>query len=242
LSQDFSAYLNVKNAIMPAFSQDGKQLVFLMDITGTYQVWGLEVGKWGSWAHQLTFFDDRVTGIHPNPAGNGFLLSRDTEGDENDQFYLLEGNFDEGVTVTPVLNNPQYKHNFGAWQPDGNAIAFSGNRRHKAFFDVYIQAIGSEPETVFQADDNHYVDAWSNDGRYILLHRANTNLDMDLLLLDLHNLSEPPRHLTPHEGTVYFSDCYFSPDGSAIYLLTNYNRNFLAPAASLPTDRVIVRV
>jgi dipeptidyl aminopeptidase/acylaminoacyl peptidase len=230
MSEDFGAYLNVKNAIMPAFSKDGKQLVFLTDITGTYQVWGLEVGRWGSWAHQLTFFEDRVTGIYPNPAGSSFVISRDKEGDEKDQFFLLEGNFEEGVRVTPLVNTPEYKNNFGAWRSDGGAISFSSNRRHPAFFDVYVQEMGNEPESVFQRDDNYYVDAWSGDGQYILLHRSNTNLDLDLLLLDLHNLSEPPRLLTPHEGTVYFSDCQFSPDGSVIYMLTNSGRNFLAPA------------
>jgi dipeptidyl aminopeptidase/acylaminoacyl peptidase len=230
MSQDFSAYLNVKNAIMPAFSPDGKQLLFLMDVTGTYQVWGLAVGKWQNWAHQLTFFDDRVTGLYPNPTHHSFMLSRDKEGDEQDQFQLLEGNFDEGVTITPLLNTPEYKNNFGAWRPDGTAFAFSSNRRHKAFFDVYIQELGTEAEMVFQGDDNFYVDDWTADSRYILLHRSNTNLDIDLLLLDLENLAEPPRLLNRHEGTVSVYNAQFSADGKFVYLLTNQEREYLAPA------------
>jgi dipeptidyl aminopeptidase/acylaminoacyl peptidase len=227
---DFSAYLNVKNAIMPAFGESGERLLFLTDITGTYQVWSVSTGDRQGWPEQLTFFDDRVTGLFPSPDRSKFLITRDRGGDEQDQFYLLEGDAVRGVIVNTLLDTPEYKNNFGAWRADGKAYCFSSNRRHKAFFDIYTQEVGGEPVRVYQSDETFYADDWSPDGRYLLVRRANTNLDFDLFLLDLQEPGAPLRHLTPHTGQGYFAYGTFSPDGQYIYLLSNAGREYANPA------------
>ena len=227
---DFDAYLNVKNAIYPGFGTEGKRLLLLSDITGTYQVWAVNRDGKNGWPEQLTFFSDRVTGLHPSPDNNSFLLTRDRGGDEQDQFYLLEGDTANGISITPLLDTPQHKNNFGAWRADGKAFCFSSNRRHPAFFDIYTQEIGGEPGLVYQDEATLYVESWSGDQRYILFRRANTNLDFDLFLLDLANPATAPRHLTPHEGAAVYSHAQFSPNNDEIFLSTNLGRSFSGPA------------
>src|SRR4051794_39774682 len=111
---DFAPYLNVRNAIMPAFSAGNRQVVFLSDITGTNQIWAVPFHSGGNWPTQLTFSEERVTGLHASPDGTAFLFSQDTGGDEQDQFYLLQGSQEEGVTITTLFKNPKTKNNFGA--------------------------------------------------------------------------------------------------------------------------------
>lgn len=228
--KDFGPYLNVKNAILPAYAAGGEQLLFLTDITGTNQVWSVGTKPGGSWPDQLTFYDERVTGLYPDPNGISFIISRDKGGDEQDQFYLLEGAADQGVTITTLVDTPENKNNFGAWRPDAQAYAFSSNRRHTAFFDLYVQEIGQTPVMVYHADATLYPEDFSPDGRYLAFRRNNTNLDTDLFLLDLTNPGQPPRHLTPHEGQAYFGECAFSADGQALYCITDQGRDFAAPA------------
>lgn len=229
-NKDFGPYLNVKNAIFPVYAAGGEQLLFLTDITGTNQVWSVVAKPAGSWPDQLTFYDERVTGIYPDPAGTSFLITRDRGGDEQDQFYLLQGDTVEGVTVTTLLDTPEHKNNFGAWRPDGQAFAFSSNRRHTAFLDLYVQEIGQEPQLVYQADETLYPESFSPDGRYLLFRRSNTNLDTDFFLLDLTDLEKAPHHLTPHEGQAHFEEAAFSADGQVIYCITDRGRDFAAPA------------
>ncbi|HEX2915375.1 MAG TPA: S9 family peptidase [Chloroflexia bacterium] len=230
LNKDFGPYLNVKNAIFPAYAAGGAKLLFLTDITGTNQVWSVQVNPAGSWPDQLTFYDERVTGIYPDPTNDAFIITRDRGGDEQDQFYLLQGDVAQGITITTLVDTPEYKNNFGCWRPDGMAYSFSSNRRHTAFLDLYIHELGQEPRMVYQADATLNPEAFSPDGRYLVFRRSNTNLDTDLFLLDLANPDQPPRHLTPHQEQALFEECAFSPDGTAIYCITNLNRDFAAPA------------
>jgi len=227
---DFAAYLNVKNAILPVFSADGTRLHYLSDITGTLQVWSVPVE--GGWPDQLTFFEERVNLLEPSPVGESCIISRDQGGNEQDQLYMLKGGASQGVEISTLAEQPLVKHNFGSWRPDGGAISFSSNQRHPAFFDVYILEIkaGAEPKLVHQGDDNFYPLAWSHSGRYLLFQRANTNLDFDLFLLDLENLADGPRLLTPHTGSVQFSSPHFTTDDKSLYFITDLNRDFLAVA------------
>jgi len=231
-NKEFGPYLNVKNAIFPAYAAGGEELLFLSDITGTNQVWSVAAKPAGSWPDQLTFYDERVTGIFPDPAGTSFIISRDKGGDEQDQFYLLEGDAREGVNITTLLETPEHKNNFGSWRPDGQAFSFSSNRRHTAYLDIYIQEIGQEPQLVYQADATLNPEGFSPDGRYLVVRRSNTNLDSDFFLLDLQNLDKTPRHLTPHEGAgpAHFEESAFSADGQTLYCITDQGRDFAAPA------------
>jgi dipeptidyl aminopeptidase/acylaminoacyl peptidase len=228
--KNFGPYLNVKSAIFPAYAAGTEELLFLTDITGTNQVWSVVAKPAGSWPDQLTFYDERVTALYPDPNGTSFIIARDRGGDEQDQFYLLEGDADRGVTVTTLLDTPENKNNFGSWRPDAQAYSFSSNRRHTAFFDLYIQEIGQEPRMVYQDDATLYPEAFSPDGRYLAFRRSNTNLDTDLFLLDLTQPEQPPRHLTPHEGQAYFAEAAFAADGQSLYCITDQGRDFAAPA------------
>ena len=235
---NFTAYLNVRNAIMPSFGA-GQRLLFLSDMTGTNQIWSVDASQPLGWPDQLTFYEERVTNLYRSPTGTAFIFSRDLGGDEQDQFYLLEGDATTGVTITPLLETPDHKNNFGAWKPDGQAYCFSSNRRHSAFFDIYTHQLGNEPRLVYQADETLYPLDWSADGRYILFLRANTNLDADLFLLDLYDLQSGPRHLTPHTAQAVYKLSVFAPDSSAIYTVTDQGREFTALARlALPTGQL----
>src|SRR5579871_6091833 len=99
----FAPFLNVKHALSPTFSADGSRLLYLSDITGTFQVWSVSVN--GGWPDQLTFFDDRITGIHSPRSGDYTVISRDEHGNEKDQLFLLQGDAEHGVEITPLVED-----------------------------------------------------------------------------------------------------------------------------------------
>jgi len=214
---DIERYLNVRSAHGASVGPDGDRLSFLMDTTGVPQVWTLSDP--GGWPEQRTFFDDRVTFASWSPERPELIVGRDRGGDEKETLYRLD--VTDGTT-TDLTQNPDAKHWFGGWDPDGDRFAFASNRRDQSVFDVYVQdrdATGSDAELVHEGDGWFSVSGWSPDGDRLLLTESHSSFDQDVYVLDVETGSR--RHLTPHEGTVRHRSATWGPDGENVYLVTD---------------------
>ena len=251
---DFRRYLNIRTAFGPSFSADGRRLSFLTNVTGVPQVWAVDVD--GGWPDQLTFYPDRVSAAEHAPVGNHLVFAMDSGGDEHHQLYLLsltapvltapvlaapdatdaaDGSLD-GAEVRPLTATPSAIHNFGAWARDGRRFSFSSNRRSPADFDVYVQDAldpAADARLVYQREGTNHPAAWSPDGRALVVSHVTSPFDNDLYLIGLDGGETrhlTPHELTPHEGQARFADVAFAADGQGLYLLTDRDRDTLAPA------------
>lgn len=219
---DFARFLNVRNAYAPSPSPDGSAAAFLYDVTGVPQAWLVSSGD--AWPRQLTFFGERVSLAEFAPAGGRLAFAMDLGGSEEHKLYSLA--LSDG-TVTPLADDDGVIHNWGRWSPDGRAAAFSSNARDRRFFDIYTQTPGGARDRVLEQDGTNSVADWGGGGRYLVVSRANSNLDNDLYLLDLE--SREVRHLTPHDGEAVFAAAALQDDGS-ILLISNRDREFMGLA------------
>src|SRR6476620_11916194 len=80
-------YLNIKSATAPTFSPDGKTIAYLTNVTGTQQIWVVDLpnGK----PRQLTNYDDNIGFVQWLPDGN-MIFGKAKGGDENTQFFLMK--------------------------------------------------------------------------------------------------------------------------------------------------------
>ena len=219
-------YLTVPRAHGPAWSPDGMTLAFLCDLTGIDQVWLLSVAE-KSEPRQLTNFSDRVGLVAWSPDGEHLIATVDAGGNEHDQLYLLSN---KGTEPEALTQAPTVIHHFGAWSPDGTALCYSNNQRHPAFFDVWIMDIQTRTaRCVLEQDASFFPLAWSPDGKSLLVARHNSGLDIDLFLVPVDG-SPATRHLTLHEDEATYEYPHFTADGQALFVLTNYKREFMAPA------------
>jgi dipeptidyl aminopeptidase/acylaminoacyl peptidase len=219
---DFRRYLNIRSASSPSFSPDSKYVAFLTDITGVPQVW--KVALDGGWPEQITFYSEKVSFCRYASRSDQLIFGMDQGGNERVQFYLIG---DGGELIEQLTDKPHVIHTFGDWAPDGRWITFSSNERCQAFFDAYVMDVRSkECRCILQHDGTNYAVCFTPDGRRVLVRRANTNLDRDLLLLDLEDGSAS--RLTPHSGEAEYSSEHFSPDGERLYFVSNENREFAA--------------
>jgi dipeptidyl aminopeptidase/acylaminoacyl peptidase len=219
LAYEFARYLKIRAAHGATWSPDGRRIAFLTDITGVTQAW--EVPVEGGWPEQLTFHEERVSGIQYSPTDNRLLYSMDAGGNERSQLFLLGGGEEWDLTRAP-----EAIHYFGGFSPDGERIAYTATRRNGTDFDVFVQDLpDGEPETEWETPGYHTVACWAPDASFLVVSRHHSNLNNDLYRLDL--ASGEAVLLTPHEGEARFRGARVTPDGESIFLATDRDGDFV---------------
>ncbi|MDZ5811019.1 S9 family peptidase [Halorubrum sp. AD140] len=219
---DIERYLNVRSAGGADLGPDGR-LSFLLDTTGTGQVWSLDEPL--GWPEQHTFFEERVTFVDSSPERAEAVFGMDEGGNERAQLYLL--NYESGEVVD-LTARPEAKHRWGGWDGEGDRFAFASNRRDESVFDVYVQArdaAGDDAERVYEGDGWLSVAGWSPDDDHLIVHEAHSSFDHDLYTLDVDR--GDLTHHTPHEGEARYGSPEWGPDGEGIYLVTDRDSDTL---------------
>ncbi|TYT63346.1 S9 family peptidase [Natrialba swarupiae] len=217
VTYDIERYLNIRSAYGASFGPDGERLSFLMDTTGTSQVWTLEGPQ--EWPEQRTFSDERVTFATWSPERPELIFGMDEGGNERAQLFRLEA---ETGAIENLTAMPDAKHRWGGFSHDGERFAFASNRREESVFDVYVQGRDETEDArlVHEGDGWLSVSGWCPDDTRLLVSQAYSNFDQDLYVLDLE--TEELDHLTPHEGDVRYQSANWAPDGEGIYLVTDH--------------------
>ena len=217
MAYDIERYLNIRGAGGASLGPAGERLAFLMDTTGTNQVWTLEEA--GGWPQQRTFYDERVTFVSFSPERHELVFGMDEGGNERAQFYRLPA---DGGQATDLTQHPEAKHQWGGWGPDGDRFAFSSNRRDEGVFDIYVQdrdETGADAELVYESDGWYTPAGFSPTGDRLVVVQAHSSFDQDVYVLDLETGTLD--HLTPHEGRVRYGSPEWGPEGEAIYCVSD---------------------
>ncbi|MFA9426058.1 prolyl oligopeptidase family serine peptidase [Natronorubrum sp. A-ect3] len=219
MSYEIDRYLNIRSAYGASFGPDGERLSFLMDTTGTAQVWTLEAPR--VWPEQRTFDDERVTFASWSPEHPELIFGMDEGGNERAQLFRLDA---ETGVIENLTAMPDAKHRWGGWSHDGERFAFASNRRDESVFDIYVQEreeSGDEATLVCEGDGWLSLSGWGPDDSRLLVSQAYSNFDQDLYVLDLEADEPELEHLTPHEGDVRYGSASWAPDGEGVYLVTD---------------------
>ncbi|PSP84180.1 S9 family peptidase [Halobacteriales archaeon QS_1_68_17] len=218
---DLSRYLSIRGAYGASVGTDGT-IAFLLDATGTAQVWTLDEPE--AWPVQRTFGDDAVSFAAWSPERPELVFGMDEGGDERTQLYRLA----EDGAIHPLTDTPEAIHYWGGWSHDGERIAFASNRRDESVFDVYVQertATGDDARRIYEGDGWFSVGGWSPSDDRLLVTESASTFDNDVYVLDIE--SGDLEHLTPHEGDVRYRSVTWGPDGNALYLCTDRDADTL---------------
>ena len=224
MAYDLERYLTIRSAYGGSLGPDGT-LAFLLNTTGTGQVWTLEEPQ--GWPTQRTFYDEPVSFVSFSPERSELAFGMDEGGNERMQLYRLAGDGE----IHALTDRPAAKHRWGGWSHDGEQFAFASNRRDESVFDVYIQSRegrGDDAELVFEGDGWYSVGPWSPEDDALVLHRAHSSFDHDLSVLDLGTRER--RQLTTETSDVRYSSPQWGPDGEWLYLVTDENADTLSLA------------
>ncbi|MDQ0428735.1 dipeptidyl aminopeptidase/acylaminoacyl peptidase [Planomicrobium stackebrandtii] len=180
-THDLFAYLNVTGASQPEVIPNQRTFTFLSKKTGLPQVW-----KWNGNSNdveQVTDLEDRILLVSHSPSGKKTIVGMDHKGNEKQQFYVMDS---DGSNIEALVVSPDHFHHFGGWSPDETKIAFSSNRRHPGYFDVFIVDLDEKKEqAIYETEANCNPVCWTKDGQSLILSIPDTNIDQSYYVLNI---------------------------------------------------------
>jgi dipeptidyl aminopeptidase/acylaminoacyl peptidase len=211
-------------ASSPSFSPDGSRIAFVTNISGLPQVWTMPTA--GGYPSLVTSFDDPVGFVTWSPDGQWLAFNVAPGGGFNEQIYVVRPN---GTELRRLTDGGKAGNFLDGWSPDGRFIAYSSNRRDPSARDSYLVDVATgQSRMVAQNRGIGSIDDVSRDGKYAIVSRLVNRGDNNLYLVRLSDSKETL--LTPHDGPGQFGGISFSPDGRAIYLISNKDRDLTALA------------
>jgi dipeptidyl aminopeptidase/acylaminoacyl peptidase len=202
-----------------SFSPDGTKLLVANDKTGVFNAYAYSFA--GGEPTQLTVSTaSPVSPLGYFPDGQRVLYTSDQGGDEQNHLYVRAA---DGMLkdVTPG----KLKATFLGWSKDDKSFFAGSNERDEKFFDIYeYDATTYERTKLYEDTTGLQFSDISPDRRYLAFAKSRSTSDSDVFLLDRQ--SGEMKKITAHEGNQSNDVATFTPDSTAVVLLTDAGHEF----------------
>ena len=209
----------------PAWSPDGKRIVFFSDRDGhvdaqhgwsTFEIYVIDTD--GDKPQNLTnnVGDDR----YPSWSPDGKQITFVSERDGNREIYVIDA---DGRNPQRLTENPN-EDDFPSWSPDGKQIVFSSVRAGHFDYEIYvIDADGRNPQRLTENLKTDWDPVWSPDGERIAFtsDRKADFENFEIYVMDTDGGNQ--RRLT--ENRVDDWSPSWSPDGERIAFMSERDGN-----------------
>jgi|HubBroStandDraft_1064217.scaffolds.fasta_scaffold02018_8 dipeptidyl aminopeptidase/acylaminoacyl peptidase len=171
---------------------------------------------------QLTFYRDPISWVRAASSGGNFAFLKDEGGDENFQLYSQAPNGN-----VRQITSGNFIHGSPVWAHDGKRVAFYGNERDGASYDVYVADVttGAAPQLVVGGrHDTWYPLGWSPDDSKLLVWRYASLEESYLYIADVASGTLTP--VDPSGRKIGIRNARLAPDGSGVYVVSDADGEF----------------
>jgi dipeptidyl aminopeptidase/acylaminoacyl peptidase len=207
-----------------AWAPDGKQVVFVSNISGRRNLW--MVPAEGGWPVQLSVSEQRQTAPAWAPNGKRIAFMSDTDG--NEQWDVFVVSLADGE-ITNLSNSPAISEENPAWSPDSRYIAWQAKPRAGSSYEIETfdmlfrrrRALTGTPPK----DMSNVNPVWSPDGKRIAYTQIRADRkDANVFVVDI--ASGQSANLTAHEGERLYTAAAWSPDGKKLLITSDAVNGF----------------
>lgn len=203
----------------PAWSPDGKQVVFTTNLTGRFNLW--KVNAEGGWPLQLAVSDDRQYNAIWSPDGKWIVYEQDFGGREYFDLFAISS---EGGVPVNLTNTPDISESGAQFSPDGKTLAFGYKPKTSPVADIALMDWNTRQvkKLTNESTKDHLwqLSTWTRDGKYVIATRVNAGFD-DASVYRIEVATGQAEELTPHQGNALFLAGGVSPNGKMILVTSN---------------------
>jgi len=200
-------------------SPDEKQLIFSSNLSGTYNLWGMDLPN--TFPYPLTFIDQSCQELTFDKKGRFIIAGFDHNGNENTQLYAMQP---RGGELKAITNSEDNRNMVPILSKDGKRMYYTTTKENPMFLNVYCLDFEKEEESLINKGEKgatYLIDISPDESVFVYLrHFANT-YTLAYAVLEGEEILLTPA--TDEQHTV--SDVSFTSD-EEIYLLTDYNEDF----------------
>lgn len=199
----------------PAWSPDGKQIVFTTNFTGRLNLWKVDAN--GGWPVQLLQSDDRQDGAVWSPDGKWIVYRQDVGGHEIYDLYAVPSDGGQPINLT---NTPHTSETSAIFSHDGTKLLITSKPETSPVTDVAI--MDWRTHQISNLTNEKSLDrtwrpfAWSKDDRYVYANRVKSGFtDADVYRIEV--ASGRSENLTAHNGEIVCVGSSVTPDGKVLF-------------------------
>jgi len=203
------------NNLCPAYSANGRRIVFCSDRTGAWEIWTMHAD--GSHQRQVTKLGGYATFPDFSPNGRWIAFGAQEGKDKHNEIYRIRA---DGTGLTRLTHNAGNNY-YPAWSPDGEQIAFTSTRTGTE--QVYVMNTnGSDQHQLTHSSATHdEVPDWSPNGRQIAYEAGGKDYEGRIFVM---NANGTHRHrLTGGPGKDF--GAAWSPSGNQIAYCVDFGHN-----------------
>jgi dipeptidyl aminopeptidase/acylaminoacyl peptidase len=220
LGEQLQRYSNTRSAALGGWLAGGEGMLITTRFANTAQVHWVKVP--GGARQQLTFYDEPIAAVVPNPRRDTVVFAKDVGGSEFWQLYA----FDLATRTTTLLTDGKSRNENPVWSHDGAQLAYSSTVRNGTDTDVWVlNPASGEKKAVVTDGGNWTATDFSPDGRQLLVQQFVSINEVYPGVVDL--ASGKLTRFPVDGGKAAFGAFRFAPDGSGVYFTSDEGSEFV---------------
>ena len=220
---ELSRYQNVRSAPFRGFAANDMSILITTRFGDVSQLHRVDMA--GGARHQLTFFDEPIGSVSPQPGADRIAFTMDAGGSEYAQIFM----FDPATGKSTMMTDGESRNGAIAWSSDGGQMAYQSTRRNGRSNDIWIMNPDAPEDAslLLESDNGSWwgPSGWSDDNKKLIVLEYVSANHSNIFMVDVENKTKALVIGTEDTLSSNFG-LGFDQDNQGIFFTTNQFSDF----------------